>query len=325
MQPQRLDFGSAKIPGREEYVKRLAYELHKPIKRKFDRRAVYSNGVDHLWGADLVDMPAALTKKNDGYRYILTVIDHTSKYAWAQPLKTKTGREVANAFAEIFNEGRHPQLLWVDQGKEFYNKEVNNLLQAYGVTMYSTHSELKVSIAERFNRTLKTHMFRLFTEQGKEEWVAMLPQLLHDYNNTTSSVTKMTPTQASTTEIENKPEGKLAKPVFKIGDIVRISKYKGIFEKGYLANWSTEQFKVTGYLQRPGDPCVYYLRDLKGEEIKGAFYAQELQLVKYPYPIQFVQNVLQRREGKAKVRWLGFDERFDSWIPESQIQHAREL
>ena len=117
----------------------LAEELHKPIRRKFKRRRVL---------VDLVDMQA-FSKFNRSVKYLLAVIDVFSKYGWLIPLKDKTGKSVASALKTIF-EGRKPEKMWVDKGKEFYNKDVKDLIE-----LYSTENEEKSSVVERWIRTMK--------------------------------------------------------------------------------------------------------------------------------------------------------------------------
>ena len=83
--------------------------------------------------------------------------DHVfSKYGWIVPLKDKKGESVTEAFKTIFKEGRKPQYLWVDKGKEFYNKHLKDLLEKNGIHMYSTENEEKSSVVERWNRTIKS-------------------------------------------------------------------------------------------------------------------------------------------------------------------------
>ena len=94
-------------------------ELHKLVRRRFDKRSVFAKQVDDIWAADLVDM-SPFSRSNKGYKYILTVIDVYSKYGWIMPLNTKTGKEVAQAFRKLFHNG-HPSRLWTDKGTEFYN------------------------------------------------------------------------------------------------------------------------------------------------------------------------------------------------------------
>jgi len=85
------------------------------------------------------------------------VIDVFSKYFWMLPLKDKTGVSVANALKEIFKQ-RKPEKLRTDKGKEFYNKHVNML----GVELYSTENEEKLSVAERWNRTMNKKNIQVF-------------------------------------------------------------------------------------------------------------------------------------------------------------------
>ena len=113
------------------------------------------------------------SKWNKGYRYLLMVIDVFSKYGWIVPLKDKKGESVTEAFKSIFKEGRKPQYLWVDKGKEFYNKNLKDLLEKNGIHMYSTENEEKSSVVERWNRTIKSKMWKQFTVQGNTQYLDM--------------------------------------------------------------------------------------------------------------------------------------------------------
>ena len=89
------------------------------------------------------------SKWNKGYRYLLMVLDLFSKYGWIVPLKDKNGETVTEAFKTIFKEGRKPQYLWTDKGKEYYNKNMKELLEKNGITLYSTENKEKSSVCER--------------------------------------------------------------------------------------------------------------------------------------------------------------------------------
>ena len=120
---------------------------------------------------------------NRGHHYIFTVIDVLSKYAWAVPLKSKGGSETADAIVEIIRaSGRCPKNLQTDMGKEFYNVGVQKILKKHNVNHYSTYSTLKASVVERFNRTLKSDMWKMFTLNGNYKWIDELPRLVSDYN-----------------------------------------------------------------------------------------------------------------------------------------------
>ena len=155
------------------------------------------NGIDEIWATDLIDMQA-LSKDNNGIKYLLTVIEIFSKFVWIVPLKRKTGQDVANAFSMIIKELR-PSKMWVDKGREFYNKNVQKLVQ-----LYSTENKEKSCVIERFNRTIKEKMFEYFSANNTAKFVDVLDLLVDQYNNTIHSSIKMTPTEASRKESENK-------------------------------------------------------------------------------------------------------------------------
>ena len=185
----------------ENWQQRLADELHRPVKgNSIWRSGVIRNHYDEIWCADLVEMQQ-FSKWNRGYWYLLMhmVLDVFSKCArgWIEPLKDKKGETVAAAFEKPFKEGRERQFLWVDKGKEFYNKNLKELLAKYGIKMYSTENEEKSSVCERWNRTIKTKMRKQFTVQGNTKYLDILPEILKQYNNTKHSSTKMTLTEAS--------------------------------------------------------------------------------------------------------------------------------
>ena len=141
----------------------------------------------------MVDIQA-FTKFNRGVKYLLAVIDVFSKYGWLIPLKDKTGKSVASALKTIFKE-RKLGKMWVDKGKEFYNKDVKDL-----ITLYSTENEEKASVVERW--TMKEKMFKYFSANSTNVYIDVLPDLVKEYNNTRHSSIKMTPVQASKKENE---------------------------------------------------------------------------------------------------------------------------
>ena len=129
----------------------------------------------------------AFSKDKNGIKYLLTVIDIFSKSVWIVPLKRKTGQEVANVFSRILKERRSSRI-WVDKGREFYNKDVQKLVE-----LYSTENEEKSSVIERFNWTIKDKMFKYFSANNTRKFVDVLDLLVDQYNNTIHSSIKMTP------------------------------------------------------------------------------------------------------------------------------------
>ena len=148
----------------------LADELHKPIIRKFKKRKVYSSFRDNIWGVDLADMQS-LNRYNKRIRYLLCAIDLCSKYAWVIPIKDKKGASIVNAFQKIMSEGKRPNKIWVDQSSELYNKSFTDFLKTNNIEMYSTFSEGKSFVAERFIKTLKNRIYKHMTAISKNIYV----------------------------------------------------------------------------------------------------------------------------------------------------------
>ena len=249
----------------------LAEELHKPIIRKFKKRKVYSAFKDNIWGADLADMQL-LSKYNKGIRTLLCVIDIFSKYAWVVPLIDKKGISIVKAFQIILKQSnRKPNKIWVDKGFEFYNAYFKKYLQDNDTVMYSTHNEGKSVVAERFIRTLKSKTYKYMTSISKNVYIDKLDDIVDEYNNIYHTTIKMQPADVKdNTHINADKKINNKDPKFKVGDHVRISKYKNIFAKGYMPNWREEVF-VTKKVKNTV-PWTYVINDLNGEEITGTFY-----------------------------------------------------
>ena len=227
--------------------------------------------------------------KNKGYRWILTAIEILSRFAFTIPVYKKDAKNMTKAvdlLLENFKRrfGKYPNVVQFDEGKEFYNVGVRNLLKSHNVDYFSTQSDKKAAIVERFNRALKTMMWKYFYSKGTYNWIDVLDKLTKNYNNTKHGSIHMKPKDVNKTNenmvwvtLYGSPLGKLPLPKFRIGDTVRVSKYKSIFGKGYEANFTEEIFKVNRVLR--GDPTVYELEDHEGEPIIGKFYEEELSTV----------------------------------------------
>ena len=108
------------------------------------------------------------------------------------------------------------------------------------------------------------------------------------------------------------------KPALKIGDTVRISKYKRkTFDKGYTPNWTEEVFVMSEI--RPTNPITYKIKDLNGEEIGGTFYGEELQ--ETDQTIFRIEKVIRKTKDKALVKWKGYPDEFNSWIPLKDLKN----
>lgn len=291
-------------------------ELHRMARSRFPRRRTSVRGLNDLFQADLCDLKN-FSRVNGGYKYLLTVINVFSKFAWAEPLKSKGAQEVTAAMRRILEQTTPPRNLQVDRGTEFYNATFKALMQLYEINMYSTYSVLKAAVVERFNRTLKSMMFKNFTIKGNQKWVEDLPELVARYNNNVHRTIGMRPTDVGVKDEKrllrtvHREIKRVGKARFKVGDIVRISKYKHLFEKKYTPNWGSENFVIAKRLAT--FPRTYLLRDGQNEDIEGSFYEAELQKTAHP-GIYLVESVLKKQGNREFVKWLGMDKSHNSWI-----------
>ena len=225
----------------------LAKKLHKPIIKKFEKRKIHAAFKDNIWGADLADMQL-LNKCNKGIRFLLCVIDIFNKYTWVVPLKDKKGVSIVKAFQSILKQSNRrtkgtsaqhvkPNKLWVDKGSEFYNASFKKWLHDNDIVMYSTNNEGKSVVAERFIRSLKSKIYKYMTSISKNVYINKLDDIVDECNNTYHTTIKMKPIDVKdNTYINTDKEINDKDPKFKVGNRVRISKYKNIFTKGYTPN-----------------------------------------------------------------------------------------
>ena len=237
------------------FKKQLTYTLHKQKRNIFKRNRIIVNHKNEQWEADLVDLQE-FKRQNNGIAYLLTVIDVFSKYAYVEPIKSKTGIELKTKLAKIFKH-ECPFNIRTDKGKEFLNKNVSKLLNEYNINhFYSKNKDVKCAVIERFNRTLKNKMFKYFTSIGKRKYIDVLQSLVQSYNNGYHSSIKMAPSKVkpqNENEVFFNLYGKSSerellrnknKPKYKVNDLVRIKYERKDFDKGYFPNWTDEIYKI---------------------------------------------------------------------------------
>ena len=308
------------------------YTRYKPIIRKHKYQKTFVRDLGDQIQMDLVDM-GKYKNQNKGFYWILTAVEILSRYAFTIPIYRKTTNymtKAVNGLLEKFKErfGKYPKTAQFDDGKEFYNVGVKNLFESRDVKYFSTNSSRKAAIVERFNRTLKTSMWKYFYANGSYNWISVLDDLTKNYNQTKHSVILMKPANVNET---NKDEvwitlfgyglDEFPKPRFSLDEMVRVSKYKNIFEKGYEANFTEEIFKIIKIFR--GDPNMYELEDHQKEPIIGKFYESELSAVIKKDNIYKVEKILKRKKVKGKemvlVKWLGYSSSHNSWIPKESV------
>ena len=170
--------------------------------------------------------------------------------------------------------------------------------------MYSTNNEGKSVAAERFIRTLKSKIYKYMTSISKNVYINKLDYIVNEYNNTYHTTIKMKPIDVKdNTYINTDKKINNKDPKFKVGDCVRILKYKNIFAKGYTPNWSEEVFVIKKVKNTV--PWTYVINDLNGEEIMGTFYVKELQKTSQE---EFrIEKVIKRKGEKIYVKWKGYN------------------
>ena len=292
--------------------------------------------IDEQWEADLVDM-REFSRFNYNYNYILTVIDCFSKYAFVEPIKNKTGKNICEAFTNIFSQ-RKPVYLRTDKGKEFLNDDFQKFLDKNGIKHFTSNdTAIKCAIVERFNRTLKGRMFKYFTSIGKRRYIDVLKNFVIAYNSAKHRSIKMRPI-----DVSRRNQTLLFKNLYKVdsmrellkkrkltkdrsnikpGDKVRRGYNLKVFDRGFYPNYTDEVFTVENSIK--GDKSlVYRIKDHNGKIIEQRFYPEEIQ--KISENLYRIEKVLKKRKKNGKteyfVKWLNYTEKYNSWVPEEDIK-----
>ena len=259
-----------------EKKKEIAKEIFSPVIKKFQRIQIQTHYKDECWSIDLIDR-SSLSKYKKNYKFIFTIIDNHTKYAWAIPIKDETGKSTTTAFkSPIEKSKRKPDKIWSDRGKEFYNRTFLDFLKEQNFHIYSTHSVLKTVFVERFNRTLLDLIKEPMFIEGKACWLNHLDTAMEKYNNRVHGNTKMTPVEMSTNQnlIPNNKNFKNKQPKFQVRDYVKDPDKRNLYCKGYTTNWNRELFKI--HKISPTNPVTYGLVVENNKQIEGKHYEQEL-------------------------------------------------
>ena len=262
------------------------HTLHKlPRRNKYYRKTI-SPGINAIHQCDLVDV-RQIKNENLGYCYLLTNIDIFTRRACAVPIKTKTPMHVVQAFSEIHKKNGYPRKLHSDKGTEFMSKYVQDYFKVYGIHHYTSYSDTKASLCERFNKTLRRLMFMYMTKYNTLKYIDVLNDLCKSYNNRKHRALGIAPNEVNKNNsayIWSVQYGSLnkksPKSMFKVGDTVRLKTNKKLFEKGHIPKWTEELFKIVNILDT--NPKTFRIEDVNGERILGHMYANEMQLISNP-------------------------------------------
>jgi hypothetical protein len=230
-----------------------------------------------VWECDLVDVQS-LAKYNDGYRYLLTVIDVFSNFLHMVPLRIKTGKAVASAFVSVLGDKkyskrtvRRPTWVRTERGKEFLNRPFQEILKEGIEFQVCRDPNVKCTVVERSHRTIRDRQYKYFTHKNTYRYIDVLPKFVEAYNNTVHGTTGMAPSKVGESDIltiwnkmhDKQSKIKTAVAKFRVGQHVRISKEKLKFAKGGEQNYTTEIFKIR-YVVHRSPRLVYELDDLLG-------------------------------------------------------------
>lgn len=318
------------------------YTLHREYKQPRIYNPYYVHERREEMQADLIDV-SQIAEQNDGVRFLLVIIDIFTKFTWAIPIKTKSAKDMKDAFNRWLNDlDVAPSKVMSDNGVEFKNRLVRQIFHDKNIEWISAHGTLKACIAERVNKTIQILMHKYMTENETLRYIDVLPQLMETYNNRGHRTLKgMTPADADKVENEDevhgihmeryrerrekaeKRQGNRPLP-FKVDDVVRIKtqpKKISSSSRAYAEQFHGEYFRIIRINQEQAVP-LYYLRSLDdGELIEGGFYANELQ--KQSYDVFKVERILAQRVRRGQrqvlVRWKYFSPRHDSWEPYANI------
>ena len=278
--------GKFKI-GRHRITKWLrnqeSYSLTKGARRKYQRSRVIVAGKDSQWDLDLMDM-VDLATHNANYKYVLVAIDIFSRYAHCQPIKSKKGVEVTQALQQILSGPRKPKTIRTYRGMEFRSKDVNKYLKSIDIHhFYALNTETKANYAERFIKTLKHKIFRYLMKKRTQKYIDVLQDMVHSYNHTVhrslgatpDSVTKDKEGESRLQQYllrKKQPVKSKSRPYrLKLGQTVRLSHVRNVFDREYSQKWTGELFKIKSRFRREGLP-VYTLMDWENDVIDGTFY-----------------------------------------------------
>ena len=329
---------------------RKSYSTNKAVKRTFQRQPVLVSGIDDQFDADLGNLKD-YADSNDNIKYLLFVIDIFSRYAWVEPLKDKSAKEIVRAFRKILSEGRKPKKLRTDAARDFTSKEFQNFMRQQRINHFVTHSEKQANYVERLIKTIKSRIFRYIIETNSPRYIDVLQKLVRSYNedwhsgirsepiNVTAQNAKrlwwqmywgkdkyVRPIKKLTDEQKTKERNKKFK--FKVGDKVRISYLRSAFQREYSSKWSNEIFQIyRRYLTYNGMP-KYKIKDWFNERVDGTFHQQELQRVVNSsqdlFTIETVSNYRGRGRNKTvRVHWKGWPKKFDTILKASDIEDIR--
>jgi hypothetical protein len=307
------------------------YSLMRPRRVHFPRSKTVAAGFMTDCHVDLADFKA-LSRTNKGNRYLLLGIDVLSKMVFVEPLRSKKAEGMPAAFDNLIKRmPMKPMRIFSDLGTEFCNKHMREYFEREDIQkLQASNATTKASLAERAIRNLKQRLYRYFSHNKTTTWINVVQQIVDAINRSKSRVHGMRPIDVNfdnAQQVWEKIYGndlipRNEKLKFTAGDLVRLSRGKGIFEKGYIPSWGDEILEIdrVGSKSRP----VKYRLANRGQKLKGFYYGEELARARKETDIERkIEKILRKRKlpdgtYEVLVRYVGIDE--PEWIHEDELQ-----
>lgn len=314
-----------------------SYTLHREYKQPRVYNPFYVHGRREQVQADLIEV-GKISKENDGVRYLLLLIDIFTKKIWIYPLKAKGGEQVVSAL-KLWLSGRDTKakVFLTDRGKEFCDRRVQTLLRDNGIEWQPGKGMMKAAIAERANKTIQILIYKYLSSAETVRYIDQLSDLVKTYNNRPHRTLKgMTPNEADKPQNEGKIQAifherykHLAsmrkRPKYSVDTIVRVktdSSRISSSRRAYAEQFHGEFYRIVRINRTQAVP-MYYLRAMDdGENIEGAFYAEEIQPVRGD--LWKIEKTLDERVRRGipevLVKWKYLSDKWNEWIPKSNIE-----
>lgn len=314
------------------------YTRYFPYRRPKKYSPIYVDNKRELWQSDLI----AFTNKeyadeNDGYLYLFATIDVFSKYAWVYKLKNKECKTVMECFKDLLTKcGKKPQRIQTDRGNEFVCKNFKKFLKEKNIHHYVSFSDRKCPVIERFNLTIQMLLYKIIDQNNTLRWIDHIDTAMKIYLNRKHRTIGMSPTAAELPKNESivrqnlykyffQKRNTYQKPKYKVGDTVRVWKYRRNFQRGYDAKFTTEHFTISKVLTNL--PVVRYkIKDFNGDEILGSYFQEEL--VPYNEP-ELYKTIVLDKKGRGKnemflIKYLGWDDKYNRWVKASELTNLND-
>ena len=306
-----------------------SYALTKNVREKSIKPHFISYFKFYLLQTDLVNM-VRYSKDNDGITYLLSVLDTFSRFLWISPLKDRKGKTVSDAFETILN-NINENVLYIcsDKGIEYKSLDWKNLMTRYNIKHYFSTTG-SCNLVERIHRYLKSKIMKYMVKHNTFRYIDVLDKLVSSYNRTIHSTTNKKPIDVNTNNQydiymhvkNNQKKIKKKSFLFALGDNVKISLKRTIYDREQTLRWTREYFQVARRY-RNQSVNLYKLRDCTNEVMFGSFYENELQKYKVnPKKMFYVDKILKREGNKSLVTFQDFPEKCKEWVDNKYIKKA---